>query len=64
MPDIQVTNHGSIMLFQPMSELGQSWLDEHLDGSDVQYWGNAVVVEPRYARGLADAMLDDGLEVR
>lgn len=62
--DVSVENHGSIFVFQPRSERGRTWIDEHVEAEDWQWWGGGLVVEPRYARDLADGMLGDGLEVR
>jgi hypothetical protein len=58
--DIHVENHGSIFLFRPETDTGREWLAEHTDG---QWWGGALVVEPRYARDLADGAMAEGLEI-
>lgn len=67
--DIQVTREGgSLFLFYPLTDLGRSWLDENIynGGSpeDVTTFGNALVVEHRYALDLAEGMINDGLVVR
>ena len=61
MPDVRVENHGSIMLFQPLTIAGTNWLDTFVP--DAQYMGFAAAVEPRYAQDIAQAMIADGLEV-
>ncbi len=58
--DISVENHGSLFLFRPHTDEGREWLEENTDG---QWFGEALVVEHRYAEGLAQGMLDDGLRV-
>lgn len=60
-PDCTVENCGSIFLFRPESDSAREWLEENTDG---QWFGGALAVEPRYARDLADAMLDEGLALQ
>lgn len=62
MIDVRVENHGSIFLFQPMTELGRTTIEERAP-EDAMYFGDALVVEHRYARDVAASMLDDGLEL-
>jgi hypothetical protein len=62
--DILVENHGSIMLFRPVTEAGTEWLAEHTPcDEDHQYFGPALCVEPRYAESLVEGMVGDGLNV-
>lgn len=61
MVDVQIENHGSILVFQPMTDFAWDWLDEHVS-EDAQYWGG-LVVEPRYAEDLVVGMRESGLEV-
>jgi hypothetical protein len=60
-PDFVVENHGNIFLFYPRNDLARKHLHEVTDG---QWLGGALAVEHRYARDLAQALLDDGWEVR
>jgi len=63
--DIRVQNEGTIFLFFPVSESGKAWIAENIGtGEDRTYWGEALVVEHRYARGLAEGIVGDGLVVR
>ena len=62
MSDIKVENHGSIFLFQPLTDSARNWIEEHV-GEDAQFWSGALVCEPRYASDLADGMMSDGLVV-
>jgi hypothetical protein len=59
-PDVLVRNEGTLFLFCSLTSLGQEWIDEHVQ-SDALWFGHALVVEHRYARGLAQGMKDAGL---
>jgi len=59
-PDVLVRNEGTVFLFCPLTPQAQEWIDEHVQ-SDAQWFGNALVVEHRYAWGLAKGMKDEGL---
>jgi len=59
-PDVLVRNKGSIFLFQPLTLKANIWIAEHVK-SDALWFGDALVVEHRYAGDLARAMHDDGL---
>ncbi len=61
--DIRVENHGSIYLLHPRTKRAARWLDEVI-AEDAQYWGDAVVVEPRYVADIVNGAREDGLEVR
>lgn len=61
-PDVFVTYHGTLNLFHLKTRRARAWVADNVDPS-AQNWGGAVVVEPRYARGLIDALLDAGLRV-
>ena len=62
-PDIRVENHGSLFLLRPRTKRAACWLDEVI-AEDAQYWGDAVVVEPRYVAEIVNGAREDGLEVR
>jgi hypothetical protein len=61
MPDVNVENHGTLFLFRLNTETAQSWAVENVPGAT--YFAGAVVCEARYARDLAQGMIDDGLMV-
>ena len=63
MSDVQVENHGSIFLLRPTSDDGLRWLNENIS-EDAQWFGNAVVCEPRYVEHIVGGMTIDGLEVK
>ena len=59
--DLRIENHGSICLFRPLTEAACGWLKEHCDSDEHQYFGSALVVEPRYVEDLAENAVNDGL---
>ena len=61
-PDISIENHGTIFLFWLNTQAATEWVEEHVQ-SDAQFFGDALVVEHRYARDLATAAVADGLAV-
>lgn len=60
MPDIQVTNHGTLFTFQPMTERGIWWLNRYVLPTE----GQLIVCEHRFAWDIAAGAIDDGLEVQ
>jgi hypothetical protein len=59
-PDVLVRNEGTVFVFCPLTPRAKEWINEHVQ-SDAQWFGNALVVEHRYAWGLAEGMKDEGL---
>ena len=59
-PDVLVRNEGSVFLFCPLTFQSKEWIDEHVQ-PDPMWFGNALVVEHRFAWGLAQGMKDAGL---
>jgi hypothetical protein len=59
-PDVLVRNEGTVFLFCPLTPRAKEWIDENVP-SDSEWFGNALVVEHRYAWGLAEGMEDEGL---
>jgi hypothetical protein len=59
-PDVLVWNEGSVFLFCPLTTQGKEWIDEYVQ-PDAQWFGNALVVEHRFAWRLAQGMKDAGL---
>jgi hypothetical protein len=62
--DVRVENHGSLFMFRVLTDAARAWVDEHVPTEDWQWMGNGFSVEHRYARDLAQGMLDDGLNVK
>lgn len=61
-PDYRVENHGTIYLFRPLNEAAGNHLRENVQ-EDAQWFGDALVVEHRYASDLAVALTDNGFVV-
>jgi hypothetical protein len=59
-PDVLVANEGTIFLFNPLTERAKEWIDNYVQ-PDAQWFGTTLVVEHRYAWGLAQGMKDSGL---
>ena len=57
--DVEVVNHGSIYTFLPLTSVAQEWFDANTP--DAMTYGKAVVVEHRYARDIADGLVNDGM---
>jgi hypothetical protein len=61
--DVQVTNGGSIFLFQPYTDEAKAWIKNNVS-EESQWFGFSLAVEARYAQDLAQGMIDAGLTVR
>ncbi len=59
-PDVLVNNVGTLYTFCPLTLQAKEWIDAHVQ-DDAQWFGHALIVEHRYAWGLAQGMKDDGL---
>jgi hypothetical protein len=59
-PDIGVGNHFSLFLIRPFSEQGEAWLRENVC-QDSQWFGDALIVEPRFVGALLEGMIANGL---
>ncbi len=59
-PDVLVNNVGTLYTFCPLTLQAKEWIDEHVQ-DDAQWFGHALIVEHRYAWGLAQGMKDAGL---
>jgi hypothetical protein len=64
--DFRLENHGSLFLLHPLNSVAKNWMGEHLpmDNPETQFWGDAIVIEPRYVAPIVDGILEDGLVVR
>ena len=54
-PDVLVRNAVTLFLFEPITSRAREWLKKHLSVG-AEWFGDAVVVEHRYARDLAQGM--------
>lgn len=63
-PDVLVNNVGTLYTFCPLTLRAKEWIDEYVQTESWQWFGHALVVEHRYAWGLAQGMKDAGLVLR
>lgn len=61
-PDILIQNEGTLFLFCPLTTRAKNGIDGHVQ-SDAQWFGAALVVDHRYALGLAEGMKNAGLRL-
>jgi hypothetical protein len=59
--DFIVTNHGTIVLFSPLTATAREWWSDNV--ADGMHFGASNVVEPRYAGDILDGIMNDGLTV-
>ncbi len=62
-PDVLIRDEGTLFLFCPLTARAKAWIAEHVQ-SEAQWFGNALVVEHRFAWGLAQGMKDEGLALQ
>ena len=62
-PDFLAVHHGSIITLKPMNSDAREWVDEHITGDEVPWFGGAVVIEPRYFGDIAHAIEAHGLSI-
>jgi hypothetical protein len=62
-PDVLVANAGTVFVFWPLTSRAKQWIEDNVE-PDATWYGEALVVEHRFALGLAAGMRDAGLELR
>ena len=60
-PDVLVRCEGTVFLFCPLTAKAQTWVKQNLQLEPWQWFGNAFVVEHRFAYAVAFGMNDAGL---
>jgi len=63
-PDVLIANDFSVFVFTPLTPAAKQWVAENVQSESWQWLGASLVVETRYAWGLAEGMLADGLVLR
>jgi hypothetical protein len=63
-PDVLVANGGTVFTFCPLTTRAKTWIDDNVQTESYHWLGNVLVVEYRYACGLALGMQQDGLILR
>jgi hypothetical protein len=62
LPDFEISHHGTLSLFHPLSERANKWLGRHCPpDQEHQYLGRALAVEHRYVHDFTCFALYDGL---
>ena len=59
MPEFTVADHGSIVLITPTTDECRIFLEDHVD-EEAQWFGHALVVEPRYVGSLIEGLIEWG----
>jgi len=54
-----IENHSSLFLIRPLTEDVEGWLHANVD-SEAQWFGGALVVEPRYIEALVEGLTAEG----
>lgn len=54
-----IENHGSICLIRPLTPDVDEWLHANVD-PEAQWFGKALVVEPRYVEELYEGLVAEG----
>lgn len=57
--DLDVADHGSVVVVTPRSTAAQLWVEEYVQTE--QTWGQGFACEPRYVWPLVMAAMDAGL---
>ena len=52
---------GTVFTFCPLTTRAKQWIAENVQAESSQWFGNALVVEHRYALPLLGGMMDEGL---
>jgi hypothetical protein len=60
-PDVLVHNEGTVFLFNPLSARAKKWIEKNVETESYQWFGTTLVVEYKFAWGLAEGMKDAGL---
>ena len=61
--DIKIADEGgSICMVEPVSDMGQDWVDTYLSDDTIML-GNRIAVEHRYIESIYEGMEEDGLHV-
>jgi hypothetical protein len=59
MADFTIQNEGTILLFRPLTDACRQWLEKNVQ-NDAHWFGEALVVEHRFAGNLAVGLIEAG----
>ncbi len=63
-PDFAISDQGTVVLFKPLSASAKAWIDNNVAYESWQMFGSALAVDHRYAQGLYDGIINDGMTVQ
>lgn len=63
MTDLQVSDHGTIFILTPKTDLGRTWIKEHLPSDHLNWGRDGVVVEHRFIADIVNGAQQDELTV-
>jgi hypothetical protein len=61
--DVLVEDYGTITAITPMTKRARDWIGENVDHEDWQIMGGSLMIEPRYADEILDAMEDEDFTI-
>ena len=61
-PDIEVQNHGTIVLLRPLTEHAQEWFDERVEHEGWNEWCGSIACEPRMASIILTAYYHESID--
>lgn len=56
--NFEIQNEGTICLLRPLTDWATDWLETNIH-ENAQWFGTAVVVEPRYLSDIVDGICED-----
>lgn len=63
MPDVELSDFGSIVVLTPKTDAGRDWILRHVDTKEAQPWGDGIACERDYGLEIVLGMVEDGIEV-
>ncbi len=60
-PDVRIISEGSIFIFDLLTDRARTWVTENVQEGYTTWGRDGLVVEARYAHGIAAVMGDEGL---
>lgn len=65
--DVVAEDHGSLWILRPVSADASAWIEENVDQKNAVsplWWGDGLVVEPRYVEDILDGMIGSGFAIQ
>lgn len=61
--DFHIEDHGTVWLFQPLSEAAKTFLEEEVESGPWQWLGDFLYVDRRPAIALREVLIDEGFSL-